>query len=410
MKLYGTKIPDRKKVRIHARVKICVTLAVFAAVTLCIVAAAQAQNTFIITDGETSVTLNAYTSDSDEAIEMVGLSLDEADTYSSVKTDGAISICIVRGKTVSVTRGNSSHIITTQAATVDDVLQETGTEMGKYDEINYTLNAPVEDGMKIVITPVEVSYTDVDVALEYDTEYVSNDSMYEGESKCVREGSEGLKKITYECVSINGVKEKFAIHHEDVVSQPVNAIIEYGTKVKETPKSASSAPSTTGSSGQSSSSSLSKASVSSPQSSSPSKGSSVSSSSPSKTNSKSQSSASSGIATAAGGTLTTPSGETLSYSSVLTCRASAYSTELCSSKLTALGTVCCVGSVAVDPSVIPYNSKLYIVGTDGTWYYGRGVANDCGGAITGNSVDLFFDTEAECQHFGIKYAYVYILN
>jgi len=53
-----------------------------------------------------------------------------------------------------------------------------------------------------------------------------------------------------------------------------------------------------------------------------------------------------------------------------------------------------VGGVAVDPKVIPIGSKLYIEG------YGPSRAVDTGGLIKGNRIDLFFDTEAECQAWG----------
>lgn len=50
-------------------------------------------------------------------------------------------------------------------------------------------------------------------------------------------------------------------------------------------------------------------------------------------------------------------------------------------------------TIAVDPSVIPYGTEIEI---DGHIY----VAEDCGGAIKGNAVDIYFDTHAEALEFG----------
>lgn len=50
-------------------------------------------------------------------------------------------------------------------------------------------------------------------------------------------------------------------------------------------------------------------------------------------------------------------------------------------------------TIAVDPSVIPYGTEIEI---DGHIY----VAEDCGGAIKGNVVDIYFDTHAEALEFG----------
>jgi 3D (Asp-Asp-Asp) domain-containing protein len=49
---------------------------------------------------------------------------------------------------------------------------------------------------------------------------------------------------------------------------------------------------------------------------------------------------------------------------------------------TATGTVVRKGTVAVDPRVIPLGTRMYIPG------YGYGVAEDTGGAVIGNIIDL----------------------
>ena len=49
------------------------------------------------------------------------------------------------------------------------------------------------------------------------------------------------------------------------------------------------------------------------------------------------------------------------------------------------------GVVAVDPSVIPLGTKLYIPG------YGNGVAADVGGGIKGDIIDLWYSTSASAR-------------
>ena len=68
---------------------------------------------------------------------------------------------------------------------------------------------------------------------------------------------------------------------------------------------------------------------------------------------------------------------------------------------TATGAVATEGrTVAVDPSVIPYGTVLMINGHE----Y---VAEDCGGAIKGNDVDIYFDTHEEADAFGVQYMEVF---
>lgn len=87
------------------------------------------------------------------------------------------------------------------------------------------------------------------------------------------------------------------------------------------------------------------------------------------------------------------------------CKLSAYCVEnyphICNNgnaSTTATGTKPTPGrTVAVDPRVIPYFSKVIIYGH--TY-----IAEDCGGAIKGNRVDIAFATHREALEFGIRYA------
>ncbi|MBQ4161053.1 MAG: G5 domain-containing protein [Clostridia bacterium] len=77
---------------------------------------------------------------------------------------------------------------------------------------------------------------------------------------------------------------------------------------------------------------------------------------------------------------------------------------------TALGRTPTVGTVAVDPKVIPLGKKLYIESVDGSYVYGECFAGDTGGAIKGNRVDLFMASRSEALAFGRRQVKVYILD
>ena len=77
---------------------------------------------------------------------------------------------------------------------------------------------------------------------------------------------------------------------------------------------------------------------------------------------------------------------------------------------TAIGTRARVGAVAVDPKVIPLGSKLYIESMDGFASYGYATAEDTGGAIKGNRIDLFYNSNAEANRFGRRNVKVYVLD
>ena len=101
---------------------------------------------------------------------------------------------------------------------------------------------------------------------------------------------------------------------------------------------------------------------------------------------------------------TSATGETgeVSYSRTFTGNCTAY--YMGKSPVGASGGRCHYGTCAVDPSVIPYGTKLYVEG------YGVAVANDTGGAVKGNVVDLYMHSTKEAIQWGRRYKTVYVLE
>lgn len=100
------------------------------------------------------------------------------------------------------------------------------------------------------------------------------------------------------------------------------------------------------------------------------------------------------------------SGE-LDYSKVLTMNATSYTDDPAENggySTTRMGTPLRYGVVAVDPSVIPLGTRLYIEG------YGYAVAEDTGGAIKGNKIDLCYTDRTKASAFGRRNVKVYILK
>lgn len=60
-------------------------------------------------------------------------------------------------------------------------------------------------------------------------------------------------------------------------------------------------------------------------------------------------------------------------------------------------------SIAVDPTVISYKSEVII---NGHTYK----AQDCGGAIKGNKIDIYFEDHQSAINFGIQYAEVFLIS
>lgn len=60
-------------------------------------------------------------------------------------------------------------------------------------------------------------------------------------------------------------------------------------------------------------------------------------------------------------------------------------------------------TIAVDPDVISLGSKVMI---DGKIY----IAEDCGGLIKGDKIDIFFEDHEDVDEFGVQDCEVYVLR
>lgn len=63
---------------------------------------------------------------------------------------------------------------------------------------------------------------------------------------------------------------------------------------------------------------------------------------------------------------------------------------------TATGTMPQRGTIAADPNILPYGTRLFVPG------YGYGIVVDCGGSIKGNRLDLFMESRQEAIDWGCR--------
>ena len=81
-------------------------------------------------------------------------------------------------------------------------------------------------------------------------------------------------------------------------------------------------------------------------------------------------------------------------------------TAYCGDTITSTGVKPIEGiTIAVDPKVIPYGTKVYIPQFNKVF-----IAQDCGSAIKGNRIDIFMNDYNQAMEWGYKSITIYILN
>lgn len=340
-------------------------------IVLMLTQVAFAKTTYVINDGGYVVVHTTYTTDPEDVLDEAGLELGQDDTFTTQNGIGMSEITIQRKQMVNVVYGKNTLSVATYGETVEALLQRIGMEPDGDDIVSVSLSAMTYDGMCITISQSATVQEVYSMVVPYTTEYCYDSSLAKGEQVVLTEGCDGQIQYTDTVCYVDGQETSRTTVSTTVISEAVTELIAIGTEVEL----------------------------------------------PNYTEPSTESVSVTDCVTVTdqpiieNGIIITPDGEVLSYTDTMQVVATAYhSSDAGCDTITATGTTVRVGTVAVDPSVIPYGTRMYIVTNDGKYIYGIAVAEDCGGAIKKNRVDLYFNTVAECWAFGIREATIYFLG
>ena len=314
-----------------------------------------AQTTYVITDGDQVKVYTTFASNPAAVLDRAGFELGEDDTYTTQPGDGVSEITVQRSQLITVNNCGEQIQVSSYGETLSELLNRMG--IPAYGD--YTVSLPLEtetyDGMEVsvdCVVEMEQTYT---VDIPYETIECFDPTLPEGQKEVLVTGVTGQLCKTANVVYVNSQETSHTVLSETVVQQPVNQIVAVGTGTDL--NEGSNAPAI------------------------------------------------------GDGVIVTAEGEVLTFSRTEQFKATAYThTDAGCNMTTATGTTVRVGTVAVDPTVIPYGTRMFIVTNDGKYIYGIGTAEDCGGAIKGNRLDLYFPTDPECWAFGVRNCTVYFLD
>ena len=233
-------------------------------------------------------------------------------------------------------------IVDSYCNTVKDLLKENNIDYDNDDIIYPSLNSKLKDYMEIKITYVQQIEISEHSRIAYKTEVKKDSSLPKGITKITQKGKDGRKTIVYEEVYYDRKLVSRVIDKEIIREQPLKEVVTKGTGTNYMVSSLNS-----------------------------SKYSLISNNSSSIKGNK------------------------------MVVSATAYSGGV----ITATGTRPRWGTIAVDPRIIPYGTKVYIPKFNMTF-----VAEDCGGGIKGSRIDIFMNSSVECYNWGVRSIEVYIVG
>jgi uncharacterized protein YabE (DUF348 family) len=117
------------------------------------------------------------------------------------------------------------------ATTVGGLLNQVDANVDRNDIVRPSRSAELTDGTRVVVTKIGTRTKRVPrEAIPASVIEKKDDSMMEGESKTVREGSNGARDVTYKVRFRNGEVVKRSIVKQKVLREPVAKIVKIGTK------------------------------------------------------------------------------------------------------------------------------------------------------------------------------------
>ena len=240
--------------------------------------------------------------------------------------------------------------------TAAQLLHRLGMEVSGEDVVSHGMDIEVTDGMELRVDRVVTAQEVYSSVIAHDTIRCKDPTLPKGMEAVLTEGIDGELRCEAEVTYQNGIEAKRVVHSRTVTCPAVTEVIGVGTG-ELLPSGAEGKP------------------------------------------------------LIGDGFITLPTGEVLPYTNTATVRATAYThTDEGCDLITATGTTVHWGTVAVDPRYIPYGTRMFIMASNGSYIYGIAEAEDCGGDIKGDRMDLYMPTYEQCIQFGRRVCTIYFLG
>lgn len=114
--------------------------------------------------------------------------------------------------------------------TVGDLLAFAGVELGEEDYTKPSLDTMLKEKMTVKVFRVEYKTVKESKKVKYSTKEIKDSSMYEGQRKTVKKGVNGSADVTYRVKYVNGKEDEKLEVTRVVVAEPVKAEVKVGTK------------------------------------------------------------------------------------------------------------------------------------------------------------------------------------
>lgn len=144
-------------------------------------------------------------------------------------TDG-LNIKISRAREITINSDGKDVVLLTTAPDVKSALEEARIQLGEKDRVEPEQDTAINGNTKIDVIRVEEKIVKQEMKMDFTNQVNKSDKLDKGIVSVVKKGSPGLKELAIKVIFENGKEVKREIAEEKVLKEPVNGIIEEGTK------------------------------------------------------------------------------------------------------------------------------------------------------------------------------------
>ena len=184
--------------------------------------------------------INSYSVYADtvgEALNELGISSDDKlkanyELTDSIKDGMVITLQSAKSVTLTVDNNSTKHAV--YQGTVNDLLTLAGISLGADDYTEPSLNTELKDNMAVTVYRVEYKTVEKKENISFKTRKQNDSSMNIGTEKILTKGVNGVDEVSYVFKYVNGKEDGKTELSRKTVKEPVNQVVNVGTKAKST--------------------------------------------------------------------------------------------------------------------------------------------------------------------------------
>ena len=195
---------------------------------------ASAQNSYTITDGDTTTVLSSASQDVSQVLAQAGIAVKADDRITTTAKDTTTEILIERRQNVTAVCGGEEYQADTYQSTVGQVLEEMDITLSEQDVMLskgqvITPEERVYDGMSIAITKKDQQTVTVTETIPYESVTFQDPTLPIGQETVKTPGAEGQQEIVYLQKYVDGQLTESTVLSTRLITAPVTEVILVGS-------------------------------------------------------------------------------------------------------------------------------------------------------------------------------------